>query len=140
MGHINFFYNCSRQYVEGISRPLYDEVTTILSRLKKRKTQAEINRDIFWLLATDGWSYDSTPVGLGSIPPGDLQVGQVNLDELKKRNDRNLCLTATTLDARWRSDFPRVYGGKLVQLEVQFGKVESMFRDFCGFTIARYEK
>ena len=28
----------------------------------------------------------------------------------------------------------------LVQVEAQFGKVESMFKDFCGFMIARFER
>jgi hypothetical protein len=36
--------------------------------------------------------------------------------------------------------FAKSFDGKLVQLEVQFGKVESMFKDFCGFTIARFER
>jgi len=28
----------------------------------------------------------------------------------------------------------------LVQIEAQFGTVESMFKDFCGFRIAYYER
>jgi hypothetical protein len=38
------------------------------------------------------------------------------------------------------SDFAKLFDSKLVQVEVQFGKVESMFKDFCGFRIAYYEK
>ena len=33
-----------------------------------------------------------------------------------------------------------MFNKKLVQVEAQFGKVESMFKDFCGFSIAHYEK
>lgn len=33
-----------------------------------------------------------------------------------------------------------MYPSGLVQLEVQFGKVESMFKDFCGFRIAYFER
>lgn len=49
-------------------------------------------------------------------------------------------MTSTTLEAKRHSDFANIYDGKLVQLEVQFGKVESMFKDFYGFKIARQER
>ena len=55
-------------------------------------------------------------------------------------NKRYLCSTLTTLDASWHSDFARSYSLGLVQLEVQFGKVEAMFKDFCGFRIAYFER
>ncbi len=43
-------------------------------------------------------------------------------------------------EARWHADFAKVFDGKLVQVEAQFGKVESMFKDFCGFKIAWQER
>jgi hypothetical protein len=49
-------------------------------------------------------------------------------------------LISTTLDTRWRSDFAKLFGAKLVQIEVQFGKVEAMFKDFCGFRIGYAER
>jgi hypothetical protein len=54
--------------------------------------------------------------------------------------ERNLCLTSTTLDTRWHSDFAKSFGTKLIQVEAQFGKVEAMFKDFCGFRIAYAER
>ncbi len=33
-----------------------------------------------------------------------------------------------------------LFAGGLVQIEAQFGKVEAMFKDFCGFKIASYER
>jgi hypothetical protein len=77
--------------------------------------------------------------GTGDIPPTELNV-DASLDEIRKRNDRKLCLTSTTLDTRWHSDFAKSFGTKLVQLEAQFGKVEAMFKDFCGFRIAYAER
>jgi hypothetical protein len=59
---------------------------------------------------------------------------------MRKNNNRSLCVTSTTLDASWHSDFAKTYNSQLIQIEAQFGKVESMFKDFCGFRIARYEK
>lgn len=59
---------------------------------------------------------------------------------MKEQNNRSLCLTSTTLDAGWHTDFAKMYNKELVQLEVQFGKVEAMFKDFCGFRIAYSER
>ena len=56
------------------------------------------------------------------------------------RNNRNLCLTSTTLHTRWHADDAKSYGSNLVQIEAQFGKVEAMFKDFCGFRIAYAER
>jgi hypothetical protein len=136
----SFFYNCSREYVESISRFLFDEVVGTVSCLPKRSSQAEINQDIFWILTNKGWSYDSAPSGLTDQAPDDLNLQSVSRKQASDRNNRNLCVTSTTLEARWHSDFAKSSDGKLVQIEVQFGKVESMFKDFCGFTIARFER
>ena len=60
--------------------------------------------------------------------------------DFKIGNERKLCLTSTTLNPKWHCDYAKMFGTKLAQVEVQFGKVESMFKDFCGFRIARYEQ
>ncbi|MDP6583023.1 MAG: hypothetical protein QF535_00100, partial [Anaerolineales bacterium] len=54
-------------------------------------------------------------------------------------NNRTLCLSSTTLNTNWRADFAKSFNNKLVQIEIEFGTVESMFKDFCGFQIAHYE-
>ena len=41
---------------------------------------------------------------------------------------------------RWHADFGKSFNGKLVQVEAQFGKVEAMFKDFCGFRMAYAER
>jgi hypothetical protein len=137
---MDYFHNCSKEYLHSISPSLYSEVVDIIKKLPKRSTQAEINKDLFWILTAHGWSYDSTPAGLSDHPTEDLEIEQVALPEIKRQNQSELCLTSTTLEARWRSDYAKIYDNKLVQMEAQFGKVESMFKDFCGFKIAWYER
>jgi hypothetical protein len=44
------------------------------------------------------------------------------------------------MEAKWHADFAKKYDGKLIQIEAQFGKVESMFKDFCGFKIGGFER
>jgi len=118
---------------------IYNQIINIINQLPKRQTQSEINSDLFWLLTSYGWNYDTVLQGTGDIPPTELNV-DISLDEVRNRNDRKLCLTSTTLDTRWHSDFSKAFGIKLVQVEAQFGKVEAMFKDFCGFRIAYAER
>ena len=73
-------------------------------------------------------------------PPQELRIGGITKATINGNNDRSLCVTSTTLDASWHSDFAKLFTSELVQIEAQFGKVESMFKDFCGFRIARYER
>lgn len=121
----SYFYNCSEDYINKINPQLFAEVTDVLHSLEKRNTQSEINMDILIELSKRGWSFDSAPA---------------SLQHLKDSNTRFLCLTSTTLNARWHSDFAKLFDNRLVQVEIQFGTVESMFKDFCGFRIAYYER
>ena len=135
-----YFYNSSKEYLDLICHTLYNEIIEVISKLPRRTTQAEINRDLFWSLTSKGWSYDAPPAGLNDSSPKDLGIEKISLNDIKQSNDRALCLTSTTLEAKWHADFAKFYGSQLVQIEAQFGKVESMFKDFCGFKIARYER
>jgi hypothetical protein len=58
---------------------------------------------------------------------------------VRDRNLRELCLTSSTLETRWHADFAKRFGSGLVQVEAQFGQMEAMFKDFCGFRIAHAE-
>jgi hypothetical protein len=90
-------------------------------------------------LISDGWFYDSVPTGAKDSRPDGLRKN-ISLQEIKNQNKRNQCLTSTTLNTRWHADFAKSFGSKLVQIEAQFGKVEAMFKDFCGFRIAYAER
>ena len=134
-----YFYNCSQEYIQSIDHSLYDQINTVIQQLPKRQTQSEINSDLFWLLTSHGWNYDTVLQSTGEIPPAEFNIDK-SLTEIKSQNNRKLCLTSTTLDTRWHSDFAKKFGSKLVQVEAQFGKVEAMFKDFCGFRIAFAER
>jgi len=136
----NYFYRCSREYVDSIDLDLYHEIISIVSSIPKRSTQAEVNRDLFWLSTSRGWSFDTKPVSVKELPPADLELTGFNLKQARDSNNRSLCKTTTTIEARWRSDFGKLFNGKLVQVEAQFGLVESMFKNFCGFQIAHSER
>jgi len=137
---LDYFYKCSKEYIQQIHHDLYGELVEVISKLPKRSTQAEINKDLFWFLSDKGWSHHSTPPALPDSPPQELGITGLTKEQISRSNDPSLSKTSTTIDARWRADFAKKFGGKLVQVEVQFGKVELMFKDFCGFRIAYHEK
>ena len=138
MNHENYFYNCSKEYIHSIDSNLYRQIIDTVSALPKRSKQTGVNNDLFWLLTSKGWSYD-TLSGVTDLPPEELGMCD-SKSNIQKANHRALCETTTTLNADWHTDFAKTFGDKLVHLESQFGKVEAMFKDFCGFRIARYEK
>lgn len=135
----SYFYNCSPEYINSIDPDVHDQIITVINRLPKRQTQSEINSDLFWLLTSYDWKYDSILGSTGKAAPSELSIDK-SLSEIKKNNIRDLCLTSTTLDTRWHSDYAKIFGSKLIQIEAQFGKVEAMFKDFCGFRIAYAER
>ncbi len=134
-----YYYNCSPEYIQSIEKSLYDQIISIIGRVPKRQTPSEINSDLFWLFTSERWNYDTVPPAVAKCS---IEVSNKNqsLAEIKKNNNRNQCLTSTTLDTRWHADFAKSFNSKLVQIEAQFGQVEAMFKDFCGFRIAFAER
>ena len=136
----SYYYNCSLEYINSIDPDLHDEIAAIIDLLPKRQKQSEINADLFWLLTNKDWYYDTVPQGYSKGPVVEFQI-QRSLQEIREWNNRSVCTTSTTLDTRWHADFAKSFDGlKLVQIEAQFGKVEAMFKDFCGFRIAYAER
>ena len=76
MNHEEYFYNCSREYINSIDSSLYDELLSVIAKLTKRQTQSEINNDIFWLLTSHGWAYD-TLSGTSELPPPEYNLSEV---------------------------------------------------------------
>lgn len=134
-----YYYNCSPEYVQSIDSGLYDQIISVIGRVPKRQTQSEINADLFWLFTSEGWMYDAVPTA-AATGSSDVDGDTKSLEALKLENKRSLCLTSTTLDTRWHADFAKLFDSNLVQIEAQFGKVEAMFKDFCGFRIAYAER
>ena len=134
----SYYYNCSPEYIASIGPDLYEEVEAIIRMLLKRDTQAEINADLFWLFSTKDWCYDTVLANAAPECPFDLDIME-SIEIIRDKNLRDLCLTSSTMDTHWHSDYAKRYGNNLVQVEAQFGKVEAMFKDFCGFRIAYAE-
>ena len=79
----SYYYRCSPQWIDSLKPHLHDEILSLVGDLPKRHTQAEINADLFWLLTSKGWSYDTVLPGTGEAPPVDLNV-EADLTERDK--------------------------------------------------------
>lgn len=139
MNFRSYYYNCTTDYIHAIDPQLQDEIRAIIRMLPKRETPSLINEDLFWLFTHKDWCYDTVPAKTAPECPFDLDIMQ-SMDVIRDKNLRDLCLTSSTLATRWHADYAKRYGTDLVQVEAQFGKVEAMFKDFCGFRIAYAER
>jgi len=135
----SYYYNCSPEYINSISSGLHNQIIETVEVMPKRQTRSEINFDLFWLLTSVGWSYDSVPAAIPREPDKCLGL-DCCFDDIKPRNDRRLCLISETLDTPLYADFGKQSDAGLIQIEARFGKVEAMFKDFCGFGMAYTER
>ena len=140
MHYLEYFYQCSPYYISAIDKQLRAEVLCTISKLPKRSTQLELNQDITWLLGYQGWNFPSFPKSMPETAPADLGIGQLTKKQLESKRRRELCLASTILGHKWLIDFSKTFRQNRVYLEVQFGKKEALFMDFCKLRIAYYER
>ena len=71
-----YYYNCSPQYIDSIDSNLHGEVDSVIRMLPKRKKQSEINADLFWLLTSKDWCFDTVPAGYSHECPATFDIRQ----------------------------------------------------------------
>jgi hypothetical protein len=138
MNFICFYYQCSPESIHAIDPALHGEVEAIIRMLPRRETPAECHQDLFWLFTHKGWCHDTVPVGAPDECPIDLNILE-SLSDIKDNNTRDFCLASTAFDTFWHADFGKKMNDQLLQVKAQFGQVDQLYKDFCGFRIARVE-
>jgi hypothetical protein len=136
----NEFYRCSDEYVDKIDPSIRSDIEAIIEKLPKRKYQNDINSDFVWLFGKRGWSFSSFPNSFPFDPPSDLNIDELDKTSLSKLKIKEECLITSNLKLGWYADFGKSFGSKRVLIEVQFGKIEAAFRDFCRFAITYHER
>jgi len=134
------FYRCSDEYVDKIHPSVHLDIKSIIEKLPKRRYQNEINSDFVWLFAKQGWSFSSFPSSFPNVPPTDLFLDDMDKTSISKLKIKKECLITSNLKLGWYADFGKSFGSKRVLIEVQFGKIEAAFRDFCRFAITYHER
>ncbi len=139
MNSKSYFYKCSPKSIDSIATDLYSQILETIELLPARSLQSDIEFDLFWLLTSVGWQYDTVPTGISKSSPDCFEF-DCTLEELESQKDRKACLTSTTLGSQRCADYAKQFDAGLVQIEVQFGALGAMFKDYCGFRIAYAEK
>ena len=103
-----YYYNCSPEFIHSVDPALFDDIHLIIQKLPKRDTQSQINTDLFWLLTSMDWNYDTVLHRTGKRPPEGIGV-KLALSVIKERNKRDQCLTSKKLNTFWHSDFSKQF-------------------------------
>ena len=138
MNFESLYYQCSADYIDTVSPTLRNQIIETIEIMPKRQSESDIKFDLFWLLTSVGWSYDSVPAGISTVPPECFEL-ECTLESIAPNNDRKRCLASTTLDNCWHADFAKQFDAGLVHLQAQFGSTAAMIKDLCGFRIAYAE-
>ncbi len=84
-----YYYNCSPDYINSIDAGLQDEITGSIDLLPKRQKQSEINVDLFWLLTSKDWYYDTVPTGWSRKPSSEFSVIR-SLQEIEETHAQSM--------------------------------------------------
>ena len=139
MDHKSFYHKCSPDYIKSIDPNLMDDLARSIKMIPKRSNKDAVLKNFFWLLASDGWNFHSPPPGLSETAPEEFNLS-LKLSDIKKSNDPGLCVTSNKINTDTQSDYAKLYGPQLVQLEIQFATMEEAAKDFTEFRIAFAEK
>lgn len=134
------FYRCSVEYIDRIDGSIRKDIMFAIDRLPKRRFQNQINSDLVWLLSSRGWAFSSFPSKFPSKPPNELQLEGFTKEKIERSRRKEDCLITSNLALDWYADFGKSFDSKSILVEVQFGKIEAAFRDFCRFAITYHER
>lgn len=135
----SFYHKCSPDYLNSIDPDLENHISRIIKLIPKRNNEDAILADFFWLLASNSWCFHSPPPSLSLTPPKDLNLS-ASFNDIEKSNDPDLCVTSKKIETDTQSDYAKLWGSQLVQLEIQFATMEEATKDFTKFRIAFAEK
>jgi hypothetical protein len=133
------YHGCTAESVRAIHPGLPGDVASILRMLPRRTSESELRQDLFWLFTHKGFCHDRIPVGTPEECPFDLDILD-SLAELDDYRSRDLCLASTAFDTLWHADFAKAFGDRLVHVKAQFGRLDALFKDFCGFRIGQVQR
>lgn len=133
------YYKCSPEYLNSISPNLEKDINHILNKMPERKDSKSLLNDLFWLLASNGWSFSETPAELKNTPPENLRLS-LSVETIIESNKPEFCKSSSNLDIDSKSDFAKKYDGQLVQMEIQTDDLKEIASDLIKFRIAFAEK
>jgi len=86
----SYFYNCSWEYIDSIEPTFSSQIKDLFKKMPEAQDDNVLISNVFWMLASNGWSFSELPESISNDPPSGLKVN-FKLSEIKKQNSFDLC-------------------------------------------------
>jgi len=135
----SYFYNCSLEYIDSIDPTLSVEIKDLFKKLAVVQDNKVLMANVFWMLASNGWSFSELLESISNDPPSSLTVN-FKLSEIKKNNSFDLCAASLKSDTPKYNDFAKSLDDQIIHLNIAARESEKLTVDFTNFQLAYAEK
>jgi hypothetical protein len=135
----SYFYNCSWEYIDSIEPTFSSQIKDLFKKMPEAQDDKVLITNVFWMLASNGWSFSELPVTISNDPPSGLKVN-FKLSEIKKQNSFDLCAASLKPDTPKYNDFAKSLNDQIIHLNIAAQESEKLTVDFTNFQLAYAEK
>ena len=135
----SYFYNCSLEYIDSIDPTFSIELKDLFKKLAEAQDDKVLLANVFWMLASNGWSFSESSESISNYPPSGLKVN-FKLSEIKKQNSFDLCAASLKSDTPKYNDFAKTLNDQIIHLNIAARESEKLTVDFTNFQLAYAEK
>ena len=135
----SYFYNCSWEYIDSIEPAFSSQIKDLFKKMPEAQDDNVLISNVFWMLASNGWSFSELPESISNDPPSGLKVN-FKLPEIKKKNSFDLCAASLKPDTPKYNDFAKSLNDQIIHLNVAVHESEKLTVDFTNFQLAYAEK
>jgi len=135
----SYFYNCSWEYIDSIDPTFSSQIKDLFKKMPEAQDDKALISNVFWILASNGWSFRELPESISNVPPSGLKVN-FELSEIKKQNNFDLCSASLKPDTPKYNDFAKSLNDQIIHLNIAVQESEKLTVDFTNFQHAYTEK
>jgi hypothetical protein len=135
----SYLYNCPREYIDSIDPTFSIQIKDLVKKLPEAQDDKALIANVFWMLASNGWSFSELPESISNDPPSGLKVN-FKLSEIKKQNSFDLCAASLKPDTPKYNDFAKSLNDQIIHLNIAAQESEKLTVDFTNFQLAYAEK
>jgi len=70
----SYLYNCPREYIDSIDPTFSIQIKDLVKKLPEAQDDKALIANVFWMLASNGWSFSELPESISNDPPSGLKV------------------------------------------------------------------
>jgi hypothetical protein len=135
----SYLYNCPWEYIDSIDSTFSVQIKDFVKKLPETQDVEILTANVFWMLASSGWSFSELPESISNDPPSGLKVDS-KLSEIKKQNSSEICAASLKSDSPKYNDFAKSLSDQIIHLNIAARESEKLTVDFTNFQLAYAEK